>query len=198
MTQVSFKIAGISPLLMNRFTDAAAEAATNGTRSSVMTGDRGTPREQAEKRLYRDEAGVIGIPQPNLFRCIIDGGIFFKSGKSKITTQKSSLIPACVAIEGIILPLKFRDDWQVDMRPVRIPSTGGRILCCRPIFYDWSLEAVAELDDDMIEPKLFRQILDAAGKRIGIGDFRPACKGPFGRFVVDKWAVAVNPLRAVA
>jgi len=29
--------------------------------------------------------------------------------------------------------------------------------------------------------------VDAAGKRIGLGDFRPDCKGPFGRFVVTKW-----------
>lgn len=195
---VNFTITGISPLIMNRFTDEAAEKATNGTRTSVLSGDKGSPREQAEKKLYRDENGTIGIPQPNLFRCIIDGGAFFKSGKSKITTQKSSLIPACVGIDGVLLPLKYRDDWQVDMRPVRIPSTGGRILAFRPIFYDWSLNAHAELDDEMIDAKLFRQILDAAGKRIGLGDFRPACKGPYGRFVVDKWEVKKERLQAVA
>jgi hypothetical protein len=30
-------------------------------------------------------------------------------------------------------------------------------------------------------------VIDAAGKRVGLGDFRPACKGPFGRFVVTNW-----------
>ena len=29
--------------------------------------------------------------------------------------------------------------------------------------------------------------LAAAGKRVGLGDFRPACKGPFGKFVVVEW-----------
>jgi hypothetical protein len=29
-----------------------------------------------------------------LFRALIDAGKFFKNGKSKVTTQKSSLIPA--------------------------------------------------------------------------------------------------------
>jgi hypothetical protein len=37
--------------------------------------------------------------------------------------------------------------------------------------------------------KLLREILDASGKRIGLGDFRPACKGPFGKFVVVKWEI---------
>jgi hypothetical protein len=32
-------------------------------------------------------------------------------------------------------------------------------------------------------------MIDAAGKRIGLGDFRPSCKGPFGKFVVIHWAV---------
>lgn len=198
MTTINVTIAGISPLLMNRFTDAAAEKATNGSRGAIVTGDRGSPREQAEARVYRDDAGRACIPQPNIFRCLIDGGAFFKAGKSKVTTQKSSLIPACVAIEGTMLPLKFRDDWQVDVRPVRIPATGGRILCCRPIFYDWSLAFVMELDEDMLNTKLARDILDAAGKRIGLGDFRPACKGPYGRFVVDLWKVETKPLKAVA
>jgi hypothetical protein len=39
----------------------------------------------------------------------------------------------------------------------------------------------------MLTVKLLREIVDAAGKRIGLGDFRPACKGPFGRFCVVNW-----------
>ena len=39
----------------------------------------------------------------------------------------------------------------------------------------------------MMPIKLMREILDAAGKRIGLGDFRPARKGPFGKFTVTHW-----------
>ncbi len=39
----------------------------------------------------------------------------------------------------------------------------------------------------MITTKLFREIVDAAGKKIGLGDFRPDRKGPFGKFVVIHW-----------
>jgi hypothetical protein len=35
--------------------------------------------------------------------------------------------------------------------------------------------------------KLFRAIVDDAGKRVGLGDFRPATKGPYGRYVVTSW-----------
>jgi hypothetical protein len=43
------------------------------------------------------------------------------------------------------------------------------------------------LDTVILAPKLLREIVDAAGSRIGLGDFRPATKGPFGRFVVTSW-----------
>jgi hypothetical protein len=187
-TLVNVVIEGTTPLLCNRFTDAAAQSASSGTRISSV-GEKGTPREQAEARLYLGQDGACVIPQPNLFRCIIDGGTFFKAGKSKVTTQKSSLIPACVDIRAVEIPIIHDDPWEVDTRAVRIPSTGGRILCHRPSFHDWKLEFTAEIDTDIITVKLFREIMDAAGKRIGLGDFRPACKGPFGKFVVTNWAM---------
>src|SRR5690606_31941196 len=114
---VDVVIEGTTPLLCNRFTDAAQMAASAGTRMSSV-GEKGTPREQAESKLYTGADGKIVIPQPNLFRCIIDAGTFFKAGKSKVTTQKSSLIPACVEIEGVELVLQHKEPWQVDTRAV--------------------------------------------------------------------------------
>ncbi|MBF0342383.1 MAG: hypothetical protein HQL95_15670 [Magnetococcales bacterium] len=197
MKRLTISIEGMTPLLCNRFTDAAQMAATEGTRTGIV-GNKGTPREIAESRLYIGHDGKSMVPAPNLFRAIIDAGRFFKAGKSLITTQKSSLIPACVAIEEIELPLEHREPWMVDTRAVRIPSTGGRILSHRPCFQDWRLRFTVLLDDRLITTKLFREIVDAAGSRIGLGDFRPACKGPFGRFVVTQWAVEEIDLKEAA
>jgi hypothetical protein len=186
LVHIAVSIEGSTPLLCNRFGDAAAMDASSGTRPSGLR-DKGTPLEQAEAKLYLGHDGQPMIPVPNLFRCLIDAGTYFKAGKSKITTQKSSLIPACVEVLGVAIPIVHREPWTVDTRPVRIPSTGGRILCHRPCFHDWKLAFEVSLDTDMISLKLFREIVDAAGKRIGLGDFRPSCKGPFGRFYVTLW-----------
>ncbi len=187
MRTIEITITGVTPLLMNKFTDAAQQKATKGTAISTV-GDRGSPLEQATAVLYTDEKGVIGIPAPNLYRSILDAGKFFKAGKSKVTTIKSSLIPACLTIDAMFIPIEHKEPWTVDTRPVRIPATGGRILKNRPCFNDWALSFVAELDTDIISVSLLREIVDAAGKRIGLGDFRPDCKGPFGKYVVTRWA----------
>lgn len=187
--EIKISISGTTPLLCNAFTDEAAMSASSGTRSAVIAGEKGTPREQADKKLYRSSTnGALMIPGPNLFRCIIDAGTYHKNGKSKITTQKTSLIPSCLEVQEIEIPINHKEDWRVDTRAVRIPSTGGRILCHRPCFDEWGLDFSIELDDSFMNPKLARAIIDDAGKRVGLGDFRPACKGPFGKFVVTSWS----------
>lgn len=185
MRTINITIEGKTPLLLHRFTDSSAIESTEGTRPAT-NGDRGTPREQAEDCLYKHN-GELVIPQPNLFRCLIDAGKFFKSGKSKVTTQKSSLIPACLSIDELVIPIQHKEPWEVDTRPVRIPATGGRILRHRPMFNDWKLQFSLTVDTSIISMTLVREIVDAAGRRIGLGDFRPDTKGPFGKFVVTHW-----------
>lgn len=189
-TSIRVTLEGVAPLIMNRFHEAAQMSATSQT-SSATAGDRGTPQEQAELKLYRSaRGGEIVIPQPNLLSCFTAGGKFFKAGKSKVTTIKSSLVPACVEIEGVEVPLVHEQPWRVDGRPVRIPATGGRVVCYRPIFDDWKLSFDMTLDTEGLSVKMLRDIVDMAGKRIGLGDFRPDCKGPFGKFKVTLWQVS--------
>ncbi len=183
------KIKGITPLICHRFTEENQLKASSGT-SMTLRGDEGAPRDIAEKALYFGTNGYKNKPiwpGPNIFSCIIEAGKFFKAGKSKITTQKSSLIPACVSILDLQIPIDSKKGWEVDTRPVRNPSTGGRFLCHRPMFHDWEMTFDAEVETSMIAENLFRDIVDAAGRRIGFGSFRPACKGPYGKWVVTEW-----------
>lgn len=186
--RIVVELEGVTPLLCNRFTDKAQQAATSGNTISTV-GDRGTPKEIAQSKLYLDLDGDPCIPQPNIFRAILDAGKYFKAGKSKVTTQKTSLIPSCVDIEGVSFKIQHKEPWTIDTRPVRIPATGGRILCHRPCFHDWKLKFEIVLDTTVLGVKLIREIVDKCGRAVGLGDFRPDCKGPFGKFKVSLWDV---------
>lgn len=196
LLEINITITGITPLICNRFHDEAAMSASSGTRSSAAAKDRGTPQEMAAKKLYTNDEGVLVIPQPNLLRCLIDGGQFHKVGKSQVTTSSKSMLFGAFDIPAADVAIKHNQPWAVDTRAVVIPSTKGRILTHRPRFDDWQLTFDAVLDTSLVSEKLMRAVIDDAGARIGLGDFRPAKKGPYGRFRVDNWQAAQMPLAA--
>jgi hypothetical protein len=183
------QIEGVSPLLMHKFSDEAQESATSGSRTSSAAGNRGTPLEQAAAVLYTDEGGNIIMPAVNITSTIVEAGKFFKIGRNKITTQKSSLLSSCVFLTESYYKLEHDEPWTVDSRPVRIPSTGGRIVRHRPRFDDWKISFDIDLDETELNVKLLREIVDASGKKVGLCDFRPSTKGPFGRFCVTSWEI---------
>src|SRR5579875_328862 len=116
--KIRVTIEGVSPLLMNRFTEEAEVKISGGT-SVSFRGDKGTPRQQAEPKRYASEDGQLYIPGPNIFAALIAAGTFHKAGKSKLTTMKTSLIPAGILVEDLICPLGT-DQWEVDSRSVVI------------------------------------------------------------------------------
>lgn len=194
--RIKIQIEGITPLLMNRFTEAAEVQVSGGT-SVNFRGDRGTPRDQASPKRYSDVDGNLYLPGPNIFAALIAAGAFHKAGKSKVTTMKSSLVPAAISLEELVCPLNTKD-WEVDSRSVVIPATGGRIMAHRPRLDKWNCTFTLEVDETMFSPNLVRALVDDAGKKIGLGDYRPSRKGPFGKFVVKEWSILESGLRKVA
>lgn len=184
---INLTISGISPLLMNRFSDEAALAATNGS-STTKRSLSSTPEEICESKIYRsDDGGVIGMPTMNVLASIRDAGRFFKAGKRQLTTGETSMIPAFVVPTAVFVPLVYKQAWRVDARPIVNPATKGRKLGYRPVFEDWELSLELDFTPDEFDVRLLRTVVDAAGKRVGLGDFRPARKGPYGRYVVTRW-----------
>ena len=182
---IQCKIQGVSPLLCNRFTDETAQKISGGTAVAIR-GSQPAPRDQAQAKLYLGGDGKPVLPAPNLMRAFVDAGQFIKTGRTKLSTQRTSLVPAGLAIAEIELSLA-PGRWETDSRSVVIPSTGGRIMCHRPRFDEWRVSLTLDVDESMFSENVVRELVDLAGSRIGVGDFRPARRGPFGRFRVDSW-----------
>lgn len=186
MLEIKVQIAGESPLLCNRFTDAAMLKLDGGTSAIASASDKGSPRQRASERLYVDSDLKPVLPGPNLYRAIIDAGRFHKTGREKVTTAKSSLVPAGMWMKEVELRI-IDGAWEVDCRTVVNPATGGRMVAYRPRFDQWSVAFTLDVDDKMFGASIVRALVDDAGSKIGVGDFRPARKGPFGRFKVVSW-----------
>ena len=53
----------------------------------------------------------------------------------------------------------------------------------RPLFEPpWAAEFRVDYDPDLVDKSLLENWLDIAGRRIGLGDWRPEKSGMYGRF----------------
>ena len=92
----------------------------------------------------------------------------------------------------MVLPIRNKkgDDvtqFEVDSRRVVIPATGGSVIRHRARVDEWSVQFHLEIDLSQVTSDFARMIIDDAGTKIGIGDFRPSRKGRYGKFVVTHW-----------
>ncbi|SRR5260221_9727315 len=177
MITVSVQIQGLTPLIVNRFHEEAAAEATSGVHSRK---ERPGPEEDAKQRLYMNGSGPF-LPAENLRQAIIAASSRHKIGRRAATAD----IAAAIYLAPFELPLV--GEWHVDSRAVVIKAAGARLLRHRPMFDQWSIGFQIQIDNDLVPERLVEAILIDAGSLVGIGDFRPAKKGPYGRFTVMSW-----------
>src|SRR5262245_11373834 len=169
---VQVTIQGTSPLLMHAFPMVPIEGL-----------DKKTPLEQATLALYKATDDTIYVPGVAIQRTFINGAVYSK-GKGRGTLQRSAAACLMISPEHVTMDPQ---GWEIDSRPVVVPATKGRVMRHRPRFDKWTLTFEIEYDDVLLNAKELRKIVDDSGQRVGLLDFRPANKGPFGRFMVTSW-----------
>ena len=122
--------------------------------------DRGTTRERAERVAYRTSEGDLYAPSTWFFRSIIEVGGYYKQRGSRKSLKY--ILPAAILVPADIIALI-----DLDGKPVK--------------------DFEVEVDTSIIDLDMAHQLLEDAGRRQGVGDFRPEKKGPFGRFKIVRW-----------
>lgn len=173
MKTIEVTIEGISPLLMHAFPMVPIEAL-----------EKKTKEEQAEVVVYRDPDNKhLYVPGVALQRTLVNGASYSK-GKGRATLVKPAA--ACLMVYPERLDLGVTE-YAIDARPVVVPATRGRVVRYRPRLDSWQVTADLEYDENLLKATEVRTIVDNAGLRVGLLDFRPEKKGPFGRFKVIHW-----------
>lgn len=188
-------ISGLSALLMHRW----GEANESEEASRAIHIQSRDPREQAESVCYRRPDGSLYIPGAAVARMLREAGSSHKQRGSR-KSLKFVLPAAVLVLEDDISLLdahgKPLSKFEVDSRPIVIPSTKGRIMRHRARINSWGAEFSLEIDTSMVEVDLVHQLVVEGGTRIGLLDFRPERGGPFGRFSVVSWKeLAARPKR---
>jgi hypothetical protein len=187
MKLIAMTVQGVSPLLFNRMTEEALLGLRIRKRKAKsLASVEETPRQQAERALYLDDKGPY-LPQEMLMSCLVRGGMYARlDGKRQMSTAQSSVVPGFLDIREprfYITP----PEWEVDLRQGRNPNGGEAVCLIRPRFDKWEFTATLRIDTEQVTEQQIRELADISLMRCGLGDFRPARKGPFGRSVVRCW-----------
>lgn len=175
MKKYNVEIEGTTPLLQNKPAEYGFDEEWVEKKASNAYD------KEALQKVYRDADGIIYQPATHLEQALIEAGKKLRvkgAGKatySKIFGSMLSVYPD--AIEHV------NQDFEVDKRLVVIPSTKGRIMRYRPKFLEWRLCFEVHVEDE-IPKAVVKEALEIAGRYVGIGDWRPAKKGKFGKFQV--------------
>jgi hypothetical protein len=157
-----------------------------------------TPKESAadyEKRTWRerlhyDDKGEVFIPPMAPKLCLAAAAAFLSMkipGKRNATFTKH-FVAGVLVLEGIPLGIK-KDDVAAEW--LFVPSDGkrggsSRVDKCFPLIPKWSGRVKFYILDATITREAFEQHLKEAGNFIGLGRFRPANNGFYGRFTYKK------------
>ena len=185
MKTVLVKIMGVTPILQHKFDESAEQ----GKQTRNVVQNHGSPREQAEKVCMKS-GHTFYFPGTWIASTIREAG-----GSHKLRGSRKSakyVVPAAVRVQEIEITILDADgkpasNFEVDSRPVMIPATKGRIMRHRPRFDTWQAVFTLLINDNLLPEEFVHQLLNEAGEQQGIGDFRPATKGPFGCFRVVEW-----------
>src|SRR4030042_169122 len=164
-------IEGLAPLLQHRFTGGGELPPDAKQKSGAQdySGD-------AEKALYRMEDGTIYQPAEHIERAMPKAASNFQiTGKGKKTYK--DLVNSAILIDPVFIPHQI-SKYEIDIRAVRVQR--ARVVRQRPIFPKRKLCFQVIITESQLPGKVAKEILDYAGRYVGIGDYRPK----FGRFQV--------------
>jgi hypothetical protein len=174
---IKIMIEGIAPLLFHAWNPEAVDE-----KAAAAKGSRGKKEDNVESYVYRNDAGEICLPGEYLRQAIIHAAKFVQDPRSP---RKSAmdLFKAGLLMETELASLGTKEWDFLDKRRAVVQRNGiNRI---RPGFHKgWraAFEITVNLPE-YISRDLLVQVLNNAGRLVGVGDFRPS----YGRFAVVKF-----------
>lgn len=193
MMTVQATVEGTAAILLNRATEEALTGGGCGTRTN-NAGEREDPRTIAAKAIYlMPKSKQIAFPGSAFARMTREAG-----SAHKAKGQRKSLkyiVPSAVIVLEELYGFYLKDrktpivDFEVDARPVTIPSTKGRVMRYRARLNEWVLKATLRINEEILAESMVRQLFAEGAAQIGLGDYRPEKGGPFGVSQIVEWKV---------
>jgi hypothetical protein len=182
MKEFNVKIVGKTPYMQHRMDDQKLED-WEKNRSLLIERDDVAKEDQvrAEFHSYRN-GDHFYIPAEHIRGSLINAGAMVKSKVGNSRKSMKNIVAGMFFIKESEIPLP--NEYEIDKRSAVNKNIKGRVIVIRPKWNEWTAEFTLQIDNDTITKETAREIVENAGKYIGVGSFRPENNGMFGRFDV--------------
>lgn len=182
--KVRLSIEGTAPLLMHNIRLADPLHPITKAMKAISSKRKKTDDDMEQLARLEFEGGLylhpdLGpyLPGANVEKCIVEGGRITKQGKQVerglfvVDNEVPLLYQGPRSADDLWADQNFRDTSAVKVGQSRVMRT-------RPKFSSWAADVDAEIDPGMLALDVLAGIVDDAGAKVGLGDYRPR----YGRF----------------
>lgn len=179
---VDVKIKGVADLLFHRWNCEAVEA-----KGKAAKGSAAKKSDDIESYVYRNDERELCMPGEYLRQAIIHAAKYRQDPRSP---RKSAmdLFKAGVVSLTMLAPLGTKS-WDYEHK-CRVTIQRNGITRTRPalkVGWECTIQILVSLPE-YIPPQLLHEVLNDAGRLIGLADFRPT----YGRFVIASFDVGLS------
>lgn len=176
---VTVEITGAADILFHRWSNESVAA-----KSSAAKGSKAKKSDDIESYVYRNDAGEICIPGEYLRGSIINAAKYRQDPRSPRKSAMDLFKAAVVSLTPLASLGTTKWDYE-DHRRVTIQRNGiTRIRPAMKVGWKASFEFMVNLPE-YVPPEMLREVVEQAGRLIGVGDFRPT----YGRFGITLFDV---------
>jgi len=182
----TFRIRGTAPYVQAKFSEKARQKMMADMATSKAAKKAKTEREPRnydrdfEQAQHVSTAGWNGIPCPAFRAAMIDAcrtvGLVMTKAKMSVFVLPDGFDRD----EGTPLVRLIADAPERTEMLVR-NDNGGADIRIRPMWRTWEADVTVEFDADMITPESVVNLLDRAGRQVGVGEGRPFSKNSVGQ-----------------
>ena len=161
-----------------------AEIARKKGSNRTATDDERLKELECQTSLWLNQGGTPTVPEGAIRACIETGARKLKQGpqvrEGLVVEKVESFDYDRETLGDTVEELGKRAQFTVGVVVQR-----NRILRTRAKFDEWACTFTLDCDDELVDKEQLESWLDIAGRRIGLGDWRPEKSGTYGRFEAE-------------
>lgn len=177
--RVQIEIEGVAPILFHRWNCESV-----ASKAAAKKGSKEKKTDDTESYVYRNDKGEVCIPGEYLRGAIVGAAKFQQDPRSPRKSAMDLFKAAIISLTPLA-SLGSKDWDYLDSRRVVIQRNA--VTRFRPAMKEgWKAKFILLVNlPEYIAPQLLNTTVQAAGKLIGLADFRPS----FGRFNVTSFEI---------